>query len=612
MALISMIWMHILWVLPQVYPVLGFTIQNHHRFYDSATTYLSVGTRMRPTRYHHNGPNDGRNVIPIPHSVVNPPYHHVLNLHQTHATKEDTEQTIEASTSINGNTRSNIALATTMTVDDTQDVRGTFTTSTTTTTTATEPSPNIKIVVIMNANARGVSASTIQVAQEVFGRESVFVTRSIPDVHHAFQTVVRSPPPQRFEHLLVVTMGGDGTLATTIQTMCQILLRSSSHNDCDADATNHNHHNNSVSSFSSVMSQLPIIAYVPLGTGNAVGSVVGCSDHSMMSSSSSLVSPTTTNRFRRMISFVLPRRTESRSLRRLRSTLRHIQETVRHGRSSSTTITTASIPITELPMIEISNHNFTDLCFFAGGMSHPIISWINVLTFVDDALFVPHRMSPHFFVKKKHTAGFDSLMLNDFKTVKNWSQRTGVFTGMLSSVLGYCVTLLVQTLPKTVFRSSHVVHVQVTTNQLNNTYWVDHRRGDFVQPCTTPNLYNGTTGIIAGSTVPYYGGKLRLFPFARISSDKLHLRIGRIHPLIGFFNIPKIFAGTYRDFSKRRFGVLDFIGNDFTIQVSSGSKDADTNSFPLQHSGESIGPVSSFRLRVVETPVRFLNLLPDR
>ena len=84
------------------------------------------------------------------------------------------------------------------------------------------------------------------------------------------------------------------------------------------------------------------------------------------------------------------------------------------------------------------------------------------------------------------TAGFDSLMLNDFKDIKEWSQRTGFFTKLLSSVVGYCVTLLVKTLPKTVLRSSHIVNVQVTTNQINNTYWVDHRRGDFVQPCTSP------------------------------------------------------------------------------------------------------------------------------
>jgi hypothetical protein len=216
--------------------------------------------------------------------------------------------------------------------------------------------------------------------------------------------------------------------------------------------------------------------------------------------------------------------------------------------------------------------------------------------------------------------GFDSLMLNDFKEIKEWSQRTGLFTNILSSVTGYCITLLVKTLPKTITQSSHLVQVRVQTNQLNNTYWIDHRRGDYIQPCTEAILYNGTSGIIAGSTVPYYGGKLRLFPFARISMDKLHLRIGNIHPLTGFFNIPKIFAGTYRDFSHQRFGVLDFIGNDFTISVSSGSTRVSKNStivtttsgFPLQHSGESIGPVSSFRLRVMDTPVRFLNLLPDR
>jgi hypothetical protein len=214
--------------------------------------------------------------------------------------------------------------------------------------------------------------------------------------------------------------------------------------------------------------------------------------------------------------------------------------------------------------------------------------------------------------KQCNEAGFDSLMLNDFKEIKEWSQRRGILTRQLSSVFGYCVTLVIKTLPKAVLRSSHTVFVTVTSNDIDTTYWIDHRRGDYVQPCTNAILYNGTTGIIAGSTVPYYGGKLRLFPFARISSDKLQLRIGRIHPIIGFFNIPKIFAGTYRDTSPTRFGVLDFIGNDFTIHVSSVNGNDITNTFPLQHSGESIGPVSSFRLRVLESPVRFLNLLPDR
>lgn len=198
-------------------------------------------------------------------------------------------------------------------------------------------------------------------------------------------------------------------------------------------------------------------------------------------------------------------------------------------------------------------------------------------------------------------------MLNDFKEIKEWSQRTGVLKQVLSSVAGYCVALVCKTLPQTILRSSHKVHVRVTTPE--EAWWVDHRRGDFVQRTRDALLFEGETGIIAGSTVPYYGGRLRLFPFARMTLDQMHLRLGRIHPWTGFINIPSIFAGSYRDTSNQ-FGVLDFIGSDFTVHVSNPS--SVHAGFPLQHSGESIGPVSSFRLRVLKTPIRFLSLLPER
>lgn len=222
-------------------------------------------------------------------------------------------------------------------------------------------------------------------------------------------------------------------------------------------------------------------------------------------------------------------------------------------------------------------------------------------------------------------------MLNDFKDVKAWSKRTGILTRVLSSVTGYCVALIVKTLPKTVTKSSHKVQVRLTTLDPDNTLWVDHRRGDFVRQCkkeqgssSNPGLlFEGETGILAAGTVPYYGGGLRLFPFARMTLDKMHVRLGRIHPVTGFFNIPAIFAGSFRDTSDRGFGVLDFIGSDFEVQVLSSASSTPPKSgvrvgggavdgFPFQHSGESVGHVESFRLRVVEEPVRFLSLLEER
>ena len=121
------------------------------------------------------------------------------------------------------------------------------------------------------------------------------------------------------------------------------------------------------------------------------------------------------------------------------------------------------------------------------------------------------------------------------------------------------------------------------------------------------NLYSGTTGILAAGTSPYYGGNLRLFPFARMTLDKMHLRLGRIHPLEGFLKIPSIFEGSYRD-KTDNFGCIDFCGTDFDVDIRSASKEG----FPFQHSGESIGHAKHFRLRVVKEPVRFVNFMKKR
>jgi hypothetical protein len=140
--------------------------------------------------------------------------------------------------------------------------------------------------------------------------------------------------------------------------------------------------------------------------------------------------------------------------------------------------------------------------------------------------------------------------------------------------------------------------VRISTTQPLETHWIDHRRGDLMRPvvddddddreATTANsktiLYEGTAGIVAAATTPFYGGGLRLFPFARMTISGMHLRIGRINPLRGVLNIPRIFSGSYRERSPSEFGCLDFVGTQFTIDVTDPIE-----GYPVQHSGESIG-----------------------
>ena len=434
--------------------------------------------------------------------------------------------------------------------------------------------------ILLNTNARSVSKQVVDAAIQVFGAEHVFVTKTAEEAATAAAQILAR------NYALIIPVGGDGTLSSLVNLLCEEIVRRDS-------ATNTNNDSGTRMTLDQAMKYLPTMAYIPLGTGNGVGSVVG-------------------NPVKRP-----PRKWGgSKRRRQLTRTLERLQAIgAKLGNKSEKTQQTSrddedeeDYEFIDMPMMEVTHPTTTtstsaasngkadstaikngDLCFFAG-------------------------------------VGFDSLMLNDFKRIKAWSIRTGFLTRMLSSVTGYFVALVVRTLPQSLFEGRHNIHVELSTRNVNTTLWVDHRRGDVVRPVQNAVLYEGMTGILAAGTSPFYGGGLRLFPFARLTTDQMHLRVGRIHPLTGFLNIPQIFAGTYRDRSER-LGCLDFIGSDFEVQVhaaslsddddddsatSSQGKDSNSNpnekGYPFQHSGESVGHVERFRLRVVKEPVRFVCL----
>ena len=434
--------------------------------------------------------------------------------------------------------------------------------------------------IILNMNARSVTPQICDLARTVFGDDNVFVTRTSEDAILAARTIVRQ------RRRLVVPVGGDGTLSGWINTMVdEIRLL----NEVDSQRSG------SLSTEESI-GRLPTIGYLPLGTGNGMGYVIGAKTNIKMKG----------------LSKISPRR---RKLEHTNEVMLRLKE----AGDSMQADDVVSCSIVEMPMMEVT-HNETsehgNLCFFAG-------------------------------------AGFDSLMLHDFYQIKSWATTAAslptFMRNSLSSVVGYCVALVTKTLPQTLRFGTHKIHVTVTTRD-PNCLWVDHRRGDFSEPAisnyTSSNcnlIYSGEAGIIAASTTPFYGGGLRLFPYARMIPGKLQLRLGRITPLTGFFNVFKIFEGSYRE--TRSFGCLDFIGEDFDVELRSdrynsylkrkaekragrrrgrwfkkvdGSKstsmenETSSSGFPFQHSGESRGCKESFRVRVVKEPVRFISLLDRR
>ena len=480
------------------------------------------------------------------------------------------------------------------------------------------------------------------------------------------------------------------------------------------------------------MLEMPLVGYLPMGTGNGMGYVIGCrmpksrfqrdkdkkingGDKNRGSKSTSLLK-SFLSRIGRLV------RRHQRRLEKTRQVMIRLKEigdaiqslermhgSVRSCNNINALEETLSgkCTIVEMPLMEVTYHS-KDIPILINNLNG---SAINIIDQEIDNKNKQHDKGDLCFFAG---VGFDSLMLHDFQQLKTWSASSrnapSFIKDALSSVAGYCVALITRTLPQTLRYGTHKIHVEVTTSD-EGTLWVDHRRGDFSEIAVNTYrgsavgklqmgfnrseseeqsrshentheyinqqeqprsdginntkshsqqqkqqhlLYSGTTGILAASTTPYYGGGLRLFPYARLIPNKLQLRLGRISPLTGFFNIPKIFEGSYREKSEDRFGCLDFIGEDFEVEVRSGryeeylrrrgerlkgrkwlwkkkiDEECDTEEeertktdgnysilstgkgFPFQHSGESMGCKERFRLRVVKEPVKFISFLGPR
>lgn len=536
--------------------------------------------------------------------------------------------------------------------------------------------PSTSTAAILNTNARSVSAPLISLAREVLGEANVHVTSSAREARLAARSVISG------NYSLVVPMGGDGTLSAWIDCLVQEIIDQQPYGTCTVEEA---------------MQRLPVIGYVPRGTGNGLGHVVGCStadrDEDFKSHSWDHASGgRSENTFLSRINFLAWRKRRryhktKRLLIRLKQ-VGHILQQLRNIPKDSSVQNKIHLEndlwekcsIVEMPMMQVIHHSNEDL-------NDAHISSLSTYNNNTDTINNNNNTIGDlcFFAG----SGFDSLMLHDFQQIKAWSSTSKTLPAFLrsalSSVAGYCVALITLTLPQTLRYGTHRIHVRVTT-QDEETLWVDHRRGDFSELAvpskerTTTNaekasadeavknpkglsemnrsqqqkkkhlLYSGTTGILAASTTPFYGGGLRLFPYARLIPGKLQLRLGRISPLVGFFNIPKIFEGSYREKSDR-FGCLDFIGEDFDVEVSSdkyqehllrkrrqrrnswwwrknapddnggdrengnanGEEVVSINKgFPFQHSGESMGIKERFRLRVVKQPVKFVSFLRHR
>lgn len=180
--------------------------------------------------------------------------------------------------------------------------------------------------------------------------------------------------------------------------------------------------------------------------------------------------------------------------------------------------------------------------------------------------------------------GYDARMLRDYVWLRSRTESS-LIRSWVRSPFGYILALLIRTLPATL-RREHVFNVRVT-NLADEAFFVDPRKGDWaISKKRGEVLYGGEVGILCASSEPFYGGGLKLFPFAGLNPGFAHLRLASIHPVIATLNVLPIWRGTYRNAHK----VRDFLFKDVLVEADRPA--------PLHHSGDLIGEVTRLRIQV--------------
>ncbi|OEU14781.1 hypothetical protein FRACYDRAFT_241336 [Fragilariopsis cylindrus CCMP1102] len=395
-------------------------------------------------------------------------------------------------------------------------------------------------------------------------------------------------------------------------------------------------------STSSLVDKIVVVLNTNSG-GNALGTVVGCSPQQQQQQKQQHVNmtTTTTKRSGRKRKFLksLFRTPQKRKQDNFKIVLQQLIEA-----TTTTTISSLSLEtdIIDLPLIRVRTTKAKKTGVFVNGRNDD-----NIIDGDNDNNNNDNCDDQYAFFAG---VGYDSLLLQDYKDLQEWTKRKKdeKYSNqnllprrprfLTTGVLGYTVAMLTRSIPKLIqlqdpSKLLRDVRITTTKSNIKSTAWIDHRRGDIIRPIEESDssersilfnnnndddeeeeenadennneeeivLYRGSAGIIAGSTVPYYGGKLKLFPFARLfDTTSMQLRIVRqLHPLEGLSKVLSIFNGSYRDSSSNTFKCLDFVGTTFKIEINESYSTSTSTStstsngsnvqqieegFPVQHS----------------------------
>lgn len=189
--------------------------------------------------------------------------------------------------------------------------------------------------------------------------------------------------------------------------------------------------------------------------------------------------------------------------------------------------------------------------------------------------------------------GYDGAVLNDYIALQqSVSGPIGRF--LSSSSLGYLTAMLTMSVPRKLFRPAPDVKVTSTKTAL---YMKPTPEGDVpVEMPAGTVLYDGPAPMASISSVPFFGFRFKMFPFARTREGYMQLRIGSPPIPAILRNLwPSVWNGHWRHPQ-----MFDFLVQD--VELSS------SEALDYQVGGDAAGTADRLRFQVTEEPIEMLSL----
>lgn len=192
--------------------------------------------------------------------------------------------------------------------------------------------------------------------------------------------------------------------------------------------------------------------------------------------------------------------------------------------------------------------------------------------------------------------GYDALVLNDYVRQKKWAQRAWL-KPLFEGVRGYLLAAFTRSIPKTLWRQIRRKRtVARVLNESGKVYRVSYSHG-LVPVDVKPGgvFYSGPVTMLSAGTIPYYGFRFTMFPFARILPGYAHLRVARAGVWEAARNLRRVWNGTFASPT-----VEDFLVEKVRIRFN--------EPMPFQVGGDAAGYRKEVVLGVHEEPFQVFDM----